>query len=292
MTAATPSSSSTYAASDGAAYERFIGRWTRRLADRVVEETMPYPDGPLLDVGCGTGSVAAALQACHQGREIVGIDTSEAYLDFASRRSDAGGCRFVRQDACALDWPDGSFAASLAVIVLNFVTEPERAAREMRRVTRPGGRVVAAGWDFRGGLVYQRMLWDTAAMIDEGAAERRARLFSGALAKPEGLLELWRGLDLEDVRRTSVTIRMDFADFADYWEPLLGGQGPVGSYVAGLSAGKQIRIREAVEAAFLAGDEDGPRSLTATAWVVQGSVPTVRSSDQTRNGNDHERMAR
>jgi SAM-dependent methyltransferase len=278
MTAATSSSSSTYAASDGAAYERFIGRWTRRLADRVVEETMPYADGPLLDVGCGTGSVAAALRARHAEREIVGIDTAQAYLDFAAQRSDTAGCRFVRQDACALDFPDGNFAASLSVIVLNFVTEPERAAQEMRRVTMPDGVVAAAGWDFRGGLVYQRMLWDTAAVIDEGAAERRARLFSGALAKPEGLIELWRSLDLVDVRRTSVTIRMDFSSFADYWEPLLGGQGPVGSYVAGLPATKQVRIRDAVEAAFLAGDEDGLRSLTATAWVVQGRVPTARSS--------------
>lgn len=265
--------SSTYAASDGAAYERFIGRWTRRLADVVVARAGPYPAGPLLDVGCGTGSLAVAMHRHHPDREVVGIDTAQPYLDFAASRDDATGIRFLRQDACSLQFDAGTFAASMAVIVLNFVTDPSRAAHEMRRVTRPGGVVATAGWDFRGGLVYQRLLWDTAAVIDEGAAETRARLFSAPLATPDGQPDLWRTLDLEDVRRSSVTIRMDFADFADYWQPLLGGQGPVGGYVAGLPEDKRARIRDAVEAAFLSGAPDGPRSLTATAWLVTGRVP-------------------
>jgi hypothetical protein len=140
-------------------------------------------------------------------------------------------------------------------------------------VTCRGGAVVAAGWDFRGGLVYQRILWDSAAGIDPGAAALRDRLFSGKLALPDGMTSLFDEAGLRDVRRESVTIRMDFADFADYWEPLLAGQGPVGGYVAGLPPEKQTAVREAVRSAFLSGAPDGERSMTATAWAVHGTVP-------------------
>lgn len=266
-------SSSTYTATDGAAYERFIGRWSRRLSEAIIPLVEPFPRGQLLDVGCGTGGMALALAERHPERGVIGIDVAEPYLRFAAERSGNTDIRFIRDDACAMNFADGSFAASFAVLVLNFVKAPLAAATEMRRVTCGGGAVVAAGWDFRGGLVYQRLLWDTAAGIDPQAAEIRNRLFSGRLALPEGLPDLWREAGIGDVRRKSVTIRMDFADFADYWEPLLGGQGPVGGYVAGLAPDKQIAVREAVRAAFLSGAPDGERSLTATAWVVRGTAP-------------------
>jgi hypothetical protein len=73
--------------------------------------------------------------------------------------------------------------------------------------------------------------------------------------------------------RDSLTIRMDYAGFADYWQPLLGGQGPFGSYVSGLAPGLRERIEAAVRRAYLSGAADGPRSMTATAWAVRGVVP-------------------
>jgi SAM-dependent methyltransferase len=264
--------SSSYVANDGAAYERFIGRWSRRVADRIVAE-VPVPDGPLLDVGCGTGSVVAALVARHPGRRVVGIDVSEPYLAFARTRADCAGAEFVHADALALDLPDGGFAAAYALIALNFMADPLKATREMARVVRPGGTVVAAAWDFRGGLVYQRLLWDTAAGIDPAAAATRDKIFANPLAKPDGMPDLLRAAGLAEVRRDWLTVRMDFADWDDYWQPLLGGQGPVGAYVAGLEPALRARVADAVRAAFLSGDDDGPRSLTATAWVVTGRVP-------------------
>jgi SAM-dependent methyltransferase len=216
--------------------------------------------------------MAAALAAHHPARRIVGIDVAEPYLAFARSREDVAGVEFLRQDALRLELPDGEFAAAYALIALNFMSDPSMAAREMRRVVRPGGTLVAAAWDFRGGLVYQRLLWDTAAGIDLVAADTRDRIFSSPLALPDGMMTLWRNTGLADVRRDSVTVRMDFADFDDYWLPLLGGQGPVGSYVAGLEPQMQGRVREAVRRAYLSGDADGARSLTATAWVVTGTV--------------------
>jgi hypothetical protein len=144
--------------------------------------------------------------------------------------------------------------------------------QELMRITQPGGVVAASVWDFRGGLIFQRMFWDTAAGIDPGAGRARDRLFSGALALPDGLPTLFEQSGLKDVQRGSLTIRMDYANFDDYWGPLLGGQGPVGTYVTGLDPDVRARIESGVRLAFLSGAPDGPRSLTATAWAVRGQV--------------------
>ncbi len=271
-----PQTAGSYQANDGAAYDRFIGRWTRRLAVEVADHCPPALPGPLLDVGCGTGSMALALADSFGDREVVGIDSSAAYLDVA--RTLLPSAEFHVQDANSLNLPDDTFAASYAVLLLNFQADPSLALREMMRVTRPDGLVVASSWDFRGGLVYQRLLWDSAAAIEPHAAATRARLFSHPLAKPDGMTDLFRDCGLRDVTRTGVTIRMDFADFDDYWQPLLGGQGPVGSYVAGLDPETRDRVEEAVRLAFLSGDEDGPRSLAASAWIVSGSVAGAAES--------------
>src|SRR5262249_39759324 len=76
---------------------------------------------------------------------------------------------------------------------------------------------------------------DTAAGIDTGAAAARDKLFSGPLALPDGLIRLFEAAGLARIERTSLTIRMDYENFADYWQPLCGGQGPVGTYLARLS---------------------------------------------------------
>jgi SAM-dependent methyltransferase len=263
---------SSYQASDGGAYEGFIGRWSRRVANRIVQVTEPGAEGALLDVGCGTGSMTAALVSAYPGRRIVGLDVAEPYLAYARARTDCAGAEFLKGDALALDFPDASFAGAYALIALNFMSDPLKAAREMARVTKPGGTLVVAAWDFRGGLVYQRMLWDTAAGIDPVAAATRDKIFANPLAKPDGMPDLLRAAGLADVERRSETVRMDFADFDDYWKPLLGGQGPVGGYVAALEPALRDRVAEAVRKAYLSGDSDGPRSLTATAWVVTGRV--------------------
>ena len=218
-------------------------------------------------------SLALTLAERGPREQVAGIDVAAPYIAFARSRPDAAGIGFAVGDACRLPYASGSFAAALAQLSLNFVPNAAQAVREMRRVVRPGGVVAAAVWDFRGGLVFQRLFWDTAAGLDPGAGAARGRLFSGPLALPDGLPIMWRDAGFAAVERGSITIRMEYADFADYWEPLLGGQGPVGTYVEGLTAERRRVIEERVRAAFLSGAPDGPRSLTATAWAVRGIVP-------------------
>jgi SAM-dependent methyltransferase len=216
--------SSAYSASDGAAYQVFLGRWTRALSERMVEFAR-FPEGPLLDVGCGTGSLAAAMATRGPA---VGVDVAVPYVSYANEH--AAGPRFVAGEASRLPFADGAFAGAAAQLVLNFVGDPVAAVKEMRRVTRKGGVIIACVWDFRGGLIFQRMLWDTAAGIDPAAAAVRDRLFSAPLALPDGLPALFGRAGIATVETASLTVRMDYTSFADYWEPLLGGQGPVGTY--------------------------------------------------------------
>lgn len=260
-----------YHASDGAAYQRFLGRRTEALAPLFADFARLPPDGAALDAGCGTGSLAFAL--AEYRRPVAAIDIAAPYVDFARARPGGERIGFARGDACRLPFATGCFAAALSQLVLTFVVDPGLAVREMRRVVRPGGVVAGAVWDFRGGLVYQRLFWDSAAVLDPGADRVRARLFSHPLALPDDLVGLWLAAGLTAIERSSLTIRMEFADFADYWEPLLLGQGPVGSYVAALAQARRQTIETAVRAAFLSGAPDGPRSLAATAWVVRGVAP-------------------
>ena len=271
MTGTSDLRSSTYRASDGAAYERFLGRWSRLLAGPFADFARTAEDGRVLDVGCGTGSLAITLAERRWYGRVAGIDIAAPYIAFAQSRGAA--IDFAVGDACRLPYADRSFAAALAQLSLNFVPDAAAAVREMRRVVRPGGIIAAAVWDFRGGLVFQRLFWDTAAGLDPAAGATRDRLFSSPLALPDGLPALWRGAGLSAIERSSITIRMEYANFADYWEPLLGGQGPVGSYVDNLPPERRRQIAERVRAAFLSGAPDGPRSLTATAWAVRGVVP-------------------
>jgi SAM-dependent methyltransferase len=264
-----------YHASDGAAYERFLGRWTERLAMELADFADLPDDGPVLDVGCGTGALAAEIARRQPGRHVTGADPSERYLEFAREHRVAPNLGFRRADAAALPFTDATFSGTLAQLVLNFVPDPHTVIGEMARVTRPGGRIAGAVWDFCGGLVYQRIFWDTAAGIDPAAGAARDRLFAHTLATREGLQRLWLSAGICDVETAPLTIRMDYADFDDYWEPLLGGQGPVGVYVTGLDDDTRARLRTSVRAAYLSGQPDGPRSLVASAWAVRGGKRTA-----------------
>ena len=265
---------SIYTANDPGVYERMMGRWSRRLAGPFIDFAAIGRAARIVDVGCGTGSLTFALAEVAPGAEIVGVDYSLAYVDHARSNAPEGArLTFERGDAAALPYEDRAFDAALSSLVLNFVPDALRAAREMVRVTRPGGVVAAAVWDFRGGLTFLRVFADTAAALDPDGEAFRARLFSGPFTGPGELAAAWTRLGLGEVEQTALTIRMEFGSFADYWGPWFGGQGSVGPYVTSLSEVKRRLIEHHLRLAYLAGGADGPRSFAATAWAVRGVKP-------------------
>ena len=263
----------TFLASDGDGYEAQMGRWSRRLAPLLIGFAGIDGGRRVLDVGCGTGSLAFALAGDPRIGEVQGIDLSSAYIEHARQRARGRRIEFRVGDACALPFEDATFDHCLSSLVLQFVPHPERAVAEMRRVTRSGGVVGACTWDTRGGILIHRMFFDTAAVIDPAAAERRGKACARRMSRAEGLVEAWRGAGLVDVVHASLTIRMEFTSFADFWEPLDGRDGPYAEYLMTLSGERKAEVRRLVAAAYLDGEPDGPRSYAASAWAVRGKVP-------------------
>ena len=264
--------SSTFNAADGDGYEVSMGRWSRRLADLFIDFAAATDGEDVLDVGCGTGSLAFALAARTRPKSITGIGFSPTYIAFAAAKNSDPRISFEAGDACILPYADRSFDRVLSLLVLHFVREPKKAVAEMRRVARPGATVAASVWDTRGAVVTYRMFFDTAAALDPDGAARRGQAFTRPMTRPGELVAAWHEARFSDVRDGYLTIRMEFKDFADYWTPLTGKDGPLAAYVNSLTPDARERFKDALTAAYCDGEKDGPRSFAASAWAVRGTA--------------------
>lgn len=265
--------SSTFLATDGDGYELTMGRWSRRLARLFLDFVGADDAERTLDVGCGTGHLAAEIASRSPSAQVHGIDASPVYIEYATKRNPDPRLIFRVGDACSLDHADKTFDRVLSLLVLHFVPRVDDAIAEMRRVAKPGAPVAAAVWDVRGGFVASRIFYDTAAALDARANERRARNYTRPMTRPGELAAAWRRAGFLDVSETLLHIRMEFASFADYWAPYLGKEGPAAEYIGLLTEEERSRLEAAVRAAYLDGEPDGPRSYGASAWAVKGIAP-------------------
>jgi hypothetical protein len=86
------------------------------------------------------------------------------------------------------------------------------------------------------------------------------------------LAALWESQHLETVEEAPLSIEMGFTSFLDYWSPFLGGQGPAGGYISGLTADARGTLVSRLRARVLGDRLDGPFTLRARAWAVKGVV--------------------
>jgi SAM-dependent methyltransferase len=257
--------------SAGDAYERFMGRWSRELAPLLVEFAGVRDGDDVLDVGSGTGALTAAAAAAAPSSRILGIDPAAPCVAFAQARHPGDLIRFEVGDAQDLKLADGSVDRTLSLLVLNFLPNPGNALKEMMRVTRPGGTLAAAVWDYAQGMEMLRVFWDEAIALNPALDARDERHMP--LSREGELAVLWREHRLQGVADTALAIETRFSSFDDYWSPFLEQQGPAGAYVAALPPSEREQLRSRLRRRLLGKETDRAIVLSARAWAVRGVVP-------------------
>jgi len=254
----------------GIAYERFMGRWSSLLGRKFLDWFAAGPGRSWLDVGCGTGSLTRLILETQQPKEIIGIDPSSGFISHAQASISDPSVHFKVGLAQSLELDSGSMDAVVSGLVLNFVPQPETAILEMKRVTKPGGRIGVFVWDYAEGMQMLRYFWNAAAELDPKAAE----LDQGArfpVCQAGQLESLVRQAGLKQVEAAPIEIETVFKDFDDYWQPFLGGTGPGSAYAMSLDQDGRQKLEDQLRRT-LPVDGNGSISLSARAWAVKGTV--------------------
>ena len=247
----------------GDAYDRFMGRYSRELARRLIEFARIEAGMRVLDVGSGPGALAERLAERVGPKLVSAADPSEPLVTACAERVPGAD---VRQAAAEeLPWQEGVFDTALAQLVVNFMRDPYAGVAEMRRVVRPGGIVGACTWDYGDGMRMLRVFWDAARALDSDAPdESRTMRFRTA----GELEELWRAVGFDDVETAPLVVETTYADFDEFWQPLTLGVGPAGSYVGSLEPKRREALSD--ELFVRLGRPVGPFTLSARAWAVRG----------------------
>ena len=221
-----------------------------------------------LDVGCGTGGLLSVLAERLGAGSVAGAEPSESFV--AAARERVPGAEIVQAPAEALPFPDDVFDATLSQLVVNFLDDAEAGAREMARVTRPGGTVAACVWDYGGGMTLLRAFWDAAREVEPARAATADEAKLMGWSREGELVPLWEGAGVTGVRSGALDVTVTYATFADVWEPFLTGAGPAAAFAASLGEDAQAELGHALRRRVGAGD--GQVELTARAWAVAGTA--------------------
>ena len=249
------------------AYDRFVGRYSYDLCDALARAAGVTAESSVLDVGAGTGIGTRRLVELAGQERVAAIDPSEPFASTLRERFPDVDVRLARAES--LPFEDDTFDVGVALLVVNFMSDPDAGVAEIRRVTQPGGAVAACVWDYAGEMTFLRAFWDAAEMLDPGGVgdvDERTRM---RFAAKGGLAELWRRVGLEEVEDGEIVVTAEYESFDDLWEPFTQGVGPAGAYASSLARDRQELLK--AEYRRRLGNPEGRFTLDARAWYAVGT---------------------
>ncbi len=252
-------------------YEERMGRWSRQLAPLFVDFVGVRNGEKVLDAGCGTGSLSATLAKITRASQIVGIDPSKGFIEYARIQVTDPRVIFEVGDAQDLRYPNHTFDVCVALLAVDHIPDAPKATIEMRRVTKTAGVVATAMWDRSQDNELYGCFWDTAEAIDPTAKRPFGR--HGSYGSAEALSQLWSGAGLTGIKTTALSMACQFSSFDELWQRCLDGESPPGVYMKRLSADGVEALRRTMRQNVLGDHPAGPFSLKAKAWAVRGVVP-------------------
>ncbi len=242
------------------AYDRFMGRYSLLLSPQLADLAAVRGGQRVLDVGCGPGALTAVLVTRLGPSSVAAVDPSEPFV--AAARARNPGVNVMQASAEHLPFPDRAFDATLAQLVVHFMSDPVAGLAEMARVTRRDGVVAACVWDHGGGQGPLRLFWQAAREIDPDVDDESQL----AGARQGHLAELFEAAGLREIQNTAISASLEHSSFEEWWEPFTRGVGPAGSFVASLDAERQAELRETCRALI----PSAPFVVTARAWAARG----------------------
>ncbi len=244
------------------AYDEFMGRYSVLLAPQMADIARVRAGQRVLDVGCGPGALTAELVTRLGAAAVAAVDPSPPFV--AAVRARYPGVEVSQAPAERLPFPDRSFDAALAQLVVHLMSDSVAGLAEMARVTRRDGVIAACVWDHAGDQGPLSLFWQAARVLDPEVDDE-----SQLAGVREGhLAELLQAAGLREIEEMALSVRREHSSFEAWWEPFTLGVGPAGSYVAGLDIERQAELRETCRSMV----PPGPFVLTARAWAARGLV--------------------
>ena len=255
-----------------AAYEAFIGRYSRRVAPIFVDWLAASTGGRWLDIGCGTGALSDAILGTARPAALTGVEPSPAFLASVRAASHDPRATFVEGTATALPVATATIDAAVAGLVLNFVGDVAAALGEIRRVLVPGGLGGAYVWDYADRMELLRWFFDAARAVDAPGAMEADEGPRFPICRPEPLAAAFRAAGFRDVAVAPIEVAVDYPDFDALLAPFLGGVGAAPTYLVALDGPIRLRIRERLRETVPI-RPDGSIHVVARAWAVRGTSP-------------------
>jgi len=253
---------------DAAAYEAFMGRWSRAAGDIFLDWLAPPKNACWLDVGCGTGVFTQLIVDTAAPAVVSAVDPTQVQIERACRQPVGQRADFRVADAQALPFPDKAFDLVVAALVINFIPDPLKALAEMRRVGRAGGTVAGYVWDFAGERSPGSLLRISLHEIGVEVADLPGSADSGL----DALRSLFERAGLEQISTRTIDVTMSFAHFDDLWREQTLNFGPRGKIVAALSEDGRARLGDRMRASLPVAT-DGSVAYSVRAHAIKACVP-------------------